>query len=255
VSNGISSHVALRRRFLFLLPLLTALSNAHDQYLSGKHLVAALRTGGYVIVMRHASSPSTLPDAAQADADNVQLERQLDEAGRTSARAMGEALRLLHISVGQVLSSPTYRARETVRLAQLGQPKTSSQLGDAGHSMQADPSGKRAAWLRTKVAESPSVGTNTVIVTHFPNVSEAFGKDSADLAEGEALIFRPNGRGRMELVGRLRTGRGWPPFTSRILTRGRLAEPSRNPRNAERIRPPGLCPRAPNAWFQIQFRR
>jgi phosphohistidine phosphatase SixA len=60
-------------------------------------LVAALRAGGYVIVTRYASSPSTRPDAAQANVDNVLSERQLDEAGRTSARAMGEALRQLRI--------------------------------------------------------------------------------------------------------------------------------------------------------------
>ena len=204
-----SSHVALPRRLLFLLPLLTALGTAHGQSLSGKDLVAALRTGGYVIVMRHARSPGTPPDAAQADADNVLLERQLDEAGRTSARAMGEALRRLRIPVGQVLSSPTYRALETVRLAQLGQPKTSSQLGDANQSMQADPSGRRAAWLRAKVAETPSVGTNTIIVTHFPNVNEAFEKDTAGLADGEALVFHPDGRGKVALVGRMKI-EDWP---------------------------------------------
>lgn len=207
--NRISSPAALRRRFLFLLPLLAALGAAHGQSLSGKDLVAALRTGGYVIVMRHASSPRTPPDPAQADADNVQHERQLDDAGRTSARAMGEALRRLRIPVGQVLSSPTYRALETVRLAQLGQPKTYSQLGDAGQSMQADPSGTRAAWLRTEVAESPSAGTNTIIVTHFPNVNEAFEKDAAGLAEGEALVFRPDGRGKVSLVGRMKI-EDWP---------------------------------------------
>jgi phosphohistidine phosphatase SixA len=123
---------------------------------------------------------------------------------------MGEALRRLRIPVGQVLSSPTYRALETVRLAQLGQPQTYSQLGDdAGQSMQADPSGTRAAWLRTKVAERPSAGTNTIIVTHFPNVNEAFEKDAAGLAEGEALVFRPDGRGRASLVGRMKIS-DWP---------------------------------------------
>jgi phosphohistidine phosphatase SixA len=195
----------MRCPFLLLLPLLIALGTARGQSLSGDGLVAALRAGGYVIVMRHASSPAAPPAAAQADADNVQHERQLDEAGRTSARAMGEALRRLRIPVGQVLSSPTYRALETVRLAQLEQPQTYSQLGDdAGQGMQADPSATRAAWLRTKVAERPSAGTNTIIVTHFPNVNEAFEKDAAGLAEGEALVFRPDGRGRASLVGRMK---------------------------------------------------
>jgi hypothetical protein len=70
--------------------------------------------------------------------------------------------------------------------------------------MQADPTGERAAWLRAQVAERPSAGTNTIIVTHFPNVSEAFGKDAAGLDDGEALVFRPDDRGRVALVGRIK---------------------------------------------------
>ncbi len=209
MSNGTPAVGALRARFLLLLPLLVALGTARGQPVSGQDLLGGLRAGGYVVVMRHASSPATPPDPDQANADNVQHERQLDETGRTSARAMGEALRRLRIPVGQVLSSPTYRALETVRLAQLGQPKSSSQLGDAGHSMQADPGGTRAAWLRAKVAQSPAASTNTIIVTQFPNVSEAFGNDAAGLAEGEALVFRPDGRGGAALVGRIKIS-DWP---------------------------------------------
>lgn len=208
-----ASRAVLQQPLVFLLLLLTALSTAHGQPLSGTDLVMALRSGGYVIVMRHASSPLTPPDPAHADVDNIRHERQLDEAGRASARAMGEALHRLHIPVGQVLSSPTYRALETVRLAQLRQPKSYSQLGDAGQSMQADPTGTRAAWLRAKVAERPSRSTNTIIVTHFPNMSEAFGKEAAGLADGEALVFRPDGREKASLVGRIKIT-DWPQLAA-----------------------------------------
>ena len=204
MSNGMSRLAALQRRFLMLLAALAAVATAQGQHLSGKDLISTLRQGGYVIVMRHASSPRTPPDPAQANPDNVAHERQLDDVGRSSVRAMGEALRRLHIPVGQVLSSPTYRALETVRLAQLGEPKAYSQLGDSGQSMQADPSGARAAWLRTKVADSPLPGTNTIIVTHFPNITEAFAQNAAGLADGEGLIFRPDSRGGASLVGRVK---------------------------------------------------
>ncbi len=72
----------------------------------GPGLVSALRQGGCVIVMRHPSSPFTLPDEAHADPGNTKLERQLDETGRKTAREMGEAFRKLHIPVGDVFSSP-----------------------------------------------------------------------------------------------------------------------------------------------------
>jgi phosphohistidine phosphatase SixA len=208
-----SLSVVVRRRVLVPLSLLAVLGSAHSQALPGKAVAAALRTGGYVLVMRHASSPRTPPNPAQANADNVQHERQLDDQGRISARAMGDAMRRLQIPIGQVLSSPTYRALETVRLAQLGQPKTYSQLGDGGQSMQAEPTGSRAIWLRAQVAESPKAGTNTIIVTHFPNMNEAFAKDAAGLADGEALVFRPDGHGAADFIARIRIEE-WPQLAT-----------------------------------------
>lgn len=66
-----------------LLPLVTTLAFSAPatpaQTLSGQALVAALREGGYVIVMRHASSPREEPDERTANADNVNRERQLDD--------------------------------------------------------------------------------------------------------------------------------------------------------------------------------
>lgn len=164
----------------------------------------ALRAGGYVILMRHASSPRTPPDPELANADNVEHERQLDEVGRSSARAMGEVLRELQIPIGQVLSSPTYRALETVRLAQLGPVRTFAQLGDAGQSMQADASGVRAMWLKVQVAQAPMSGKNTIIVTHLPNITEAYPQGAEGLADGEALILHPDGQGGASIVTRVR---------------------------------------------------
>ncbi len=52
---------------------------AQAQALHGDALVKALRQGGYVVVMRHTSSPREVPDKKTANADNVKPERQLDE--------------------------------------------------------------------------------------------------------------------------------------------------------------------------------
>src|SRR5689334_10597967 len=76
-----------------LIGFLAVAAGARADTLTGRELVAALRSGGYVIVMRHARSPSAPPDANSANPDNPTHERQLDEAGRASAREMGEALR------------------------------------------------------------------------------------------------------------------------------------------------------------------
>ena len=153
----------------------------------------ALRQGGYVIVMRHASSPREAPDQQTANADNVNRERQLDEAGRASAIAMGKALRELHIPIGEVFTSPTYRALETVRLAQFPNPRTVPELGDGGQSMQGATEAQ-AGWLQKKVTELPG-HANTIVVTHFPNMSRAFPQWTSGLMDGEALIFGSDGKG------------------------------------------------------------
>ena len=80
-------------QLLAVFMLLVIARPASAQMLAGEGLIKALRQGGYVIVMRHASSPREVPTKLTADAGNVKLERQLDEAGRAGSVAMGRALR------------------------------------------------------------------------------------------------------------------------------------------------------------------
>ncbi len=174
--------------------------------LSGAALAHALQGGGYVILMRHASSPDRRPSAKEADPENPARERQLDAQGRNAAQAMGVAMRQLHLPVGAILSSPTYRAQETVRLAALGNPKIFTELGDGGHSMQASAVAGWATWLSQKVGEMPVRGSDTLIVTQAPNIEKAFGGDARGLKAGGALIFQPQSKGAPKLVGRIAVG-------------------------------------------------
>lgn len=171
-------------------------------------LTPALRKGGYVLVMRHASSPPAPPSAAAADPANADHERQLDDAGKASAEAMGAAIRRLHIRIGRVWSSPTFRALETARLAGLPSPTAAPELGDHGQSMAAA-TGDQSAWLRAKASERPQTGTDTIVITHQPNIAAAFGQAASRLGDGEALVFRPLGHGRERLVARLPMS-DWP---------------------------------------------
>ena len=43
--------------------------------------------------------------------------------------------------------------------------------------------------------QTPPAGKNTVIVTHYPNIVEVYPEGANALAEGEALILHPDGRG------------------------------------------------------------
>jgi phosphohistidine phosphatase SixA len=190
--------------------LMAFATGLYAENLEDGQLALELRRGGYVLVMRHANSPLTPPDKPSADPENVSLERQLDETGRTTAIAMGDAIKQLHIPLGQVFSSPTYRALETVRLAALGSANPVAELDIGSLGMKpggaADP---RATWLRGAVAVRPPLKSNTVIVTHAPNIVAAFPESAAGLAEGETFVFRPDGKGSAVLVARIKI-EDWP---------------------------------------------
>lgn len=167
--------------------LLILSGQAMAQTLQGVALVEALQSGGYVIVMRHASSPRELPDAASVNADNVNGERQLDEQGRADAIALGEALVELDIPVSEVASSPTYRAMETARLAGFDDVAEQEELGNEGMRESGE---EYTAWLQAQVADAPA-DSNRLLITHAPNVNAAFPDHADGMEEGEALIFDP----------------------------------------------------------------
>lgn len=195
----------MRVSFLTIIAALisAACSPIAEQGLDDGALVDALRQGGYVIVMRHASSPRERPDAQSVAVGNTDRDRQLDEEGRETARSMGAALRQLEIPVGDVLSSPTFRALETAQLLDLAQAEPVTELGEGGQGMQEDSEGIRSAWLRAKAGERPRDGTNHLMITHFPNLVGTFGDAAADIADGESLIIEPKG-GNAVVVGRVK---------------------------------------------------
>ena len=61
----------------------------------------------------------------------------------------------------------------------------------------------QAEWLKKRVTQFSS-GPNTVLVTHAPNLTAAFPEAAMGLADGEALIFGPDGKGGAAVVARIK---------------------------------------------------
>jgi phosphohistidine phosphatase SixA len=115
---------------------------------------------------------------------------------------MGQTLRALAIPIAETLSSPTYRARETARLAALiPEATTIVELGDGDQRLARVMEGP-AAWLRRQVSQTPKRG-NTLIVTHLPNIAMAFPHWGA-VDEGEVLVLRPDGQRSAQLVSTIK---------------------------------------------------
>lgn len=71
---------------------------------------------GDVLLFRHATAPGT-GDPPGFRLGDCSTQRNLDDQGRTEARAIGDAIRAAGIEVGAVLSSQWCRARDTADLA------------------------------------------------------------------------------------------------------------------------------------------
>jgi broad specificity phosphatase PhoE len=160
-----------------------------------KSLAAALRNGGYVILVRHGA---TFPDQADTDPfhlDNIAAQRNLNDNGKALAKAFGESLRAVGIPIGRVYTSQFNRAYETAVLAGFKNIEKTADLTEGGLVVSPNENNRRADALRKMLAAAPAAGTNTLLVTHKPNIVDALGKDWFDVKEGEASIFRAeNGR-------------------------------------------------------------
>jgi phosphohistidine phosphatase SixA len=157
--------------------------------------INALRQGGYVLVFRHGATHSDQADTDPLNPSNVAAQRQLNDAGRAKAKEIGEAFRKLKIPVGQIHSSVFNRAVESGKLMNLGEVKPSLDITEGGLVVTPNENNRRAQALRRLAATAPPAGTNTVIISHKPNILDAFGKDFFDMREGEASVFQPSGDG------------------------------------------------------------
>jgi phosphohistidine phosphatase SixA len=162
----------------------------------------ALRSGGYVLVMRHGATHQDQADTDPLNLANVTKQRQLNDAGRAKAREIGAAMKKLGIPVGQVITSQYFRAIETGRLLGVGEPQATADVSEGGQVVTPIENNRRTAALR-KLAATAVPGTNIMVVSHKPNIVDAFGKDWFDIREAEISIFKPDGAGGYRLVGRV----------------------------------------------------
>ena len=166
--------------------------------LEGKALTDVLKKGGYVLFIRHAATDMSIGDKDPVVITDCSTQRNLSAQGRIDARTMGTAFDRLQIPVGQVLSAPYCRTMETARLAfaradasealieQKPQNETTAKVAEAG--------------LRPLLAKVPTAGNNTVLVSHGFNLRSISGFDPA---EGEVVVYQPDGKGGFNLVARV----------------------------------------------------
>jgi broad specificity phosphatase PhoE len=162
-------------------------------------MVMALRAGGYVIYFRHGPTDQNQADTDPTNLGNCATQRNLTDDGRDQARWIAGAFRFLNIPVGAVLSSEYCRALEYSRLAfGTAVPEASLDLTDPLGDQEKAQSTMRLIGL---LGTPPDAGTNTVLVSHSPNIRLATLVDLP--TEGEAAVFRVDAPGDSTLVARM----------------------------------------------------
>jgi phosphohistidine phosphatase SixA len=201
----ISKSIAALAASLSLVTLLMAgpAAGADD-----KDIAQALRAGGLVLVVRHGA---TFPDQADTDPlnfDNIAAQRNLNDKGKALAKAFGDALRQAGVPIGKVYTSKYNRAYETAVLAGFKDIEKTADLTEGGLIVSPNENNRRADAFRKMLAVAPKDRTDTILITHQPNIVAALGKDWFDVKEGEASIFRP-ADGTYKLVARVQMDE-WP---------------------------------------------
>src|SRR6516164_5921631 len=170
--------------------------------LQDAEIAKALRAGDLVMVVRHGA---TFPDQADTDPlnfDNITAQRNLNDKGKALAKAFGDAIRQARVPVGRVFTSKYNRAYETAVIAGFKDIEKTADLTEGGLVVSPNENARRIDAFHKMISTAPKPGTNTILITHKPNIVDGLGKDWFDVKEGEASIFRPE-NGSYRLLARV----------------------------------------------------
>ncbi|MBU8542154.1 MULTISPECIES: histidine phosphatase family protein [Roseomonadaceae] len=186
----------MRRRTLLAAPawlLAPTAFAATAQGPAAAALLAALRAGGVVVVLRHG-----ITDRRQADTGRLgdrAGQRNLSEAGRAQARRLGQSFAALGLRLGEVLTSPVFRARDTAELAFGARAVVEPRLTADDYTPDPALLVRNIAWLRDRVRQPSAPDAVDVLVGHIVPLGMMLGRglSQAEYPEGALAVFAPGG--------------------------------------------------------------
>jgi len=177
-------------------------------------VVAALKKGGAVVLMRHGSAGAGAPpgqmtpgaargSSAAAPAAGIAqppADPALNDKGRASAQAVHDALQSLQVKFATANASPTRRAQQTAEIVSGVKPAVLEALAMVRGNAGATP---MLEWLKSQVMHPPKAG-NVLAVSHGPNLQAILPADAAPPEEAEALVLVSDGQGGLRILGRVK---------------------------------------------------
>lgn len=160
-----------------LRPLLAALLAAACSLAGADESAAwaALRKDGAVALVRHGEAPG-VGDPQDWKLEDCSTQRNLNDAGRAQARALGARLKAERIPVARLLASPWCRTLETARLLGVGTVQPEPTFSNA--FVLSERSAELSAGARALIAKWRGPGV-LLVVTHGANIAALTGRNPA----------------------------------------------------------------------------
>ncbi|PWR00383.1 histidine phosphatase family protein [Leucothrix pacifica] len=170
------------------LPLFLVAADT-QKALSAPELIAALQSGGHIIYMRHGETNVTERDNHTDTFKHCDNQRNLSKSGREQLKEIGTIIEDLKIPIGNVLSSPYCRTKETAQLT-FGkysvEPDLQFSIGK--NKQEASRLGKQ---LLAMMLNSGVEHNNHVFVGHTANLKD--GLNVWPKPEGVVVVFKKRG--------------------------------------------------------------
>ena len=184
-------------KFMRLLALMVLFL---PQWVLATELADQLRSGDHVLLIRHAEAPGG-GDPANLRLGDCSTQRNLDQAGRQQAQALGVWLKKQGVDQARLFTSPWCRCQDTATLLELGPATTEPSLASFFNEPQkadASTAALRAFMVRTLAATK---GKALILVTHHVNILALVGEN---VASGEMVLARVDRQGRVLSYQRFR---------------------------------------------------
>lgn len=173
--------------------------NGHSQPSSQADLWQAIKSEGYVVLMRHSTAPGT-GDPSNFALDDCATQRNLSRSGRDQAVRIGDRLRANGIESASVYASPWCRCMDTASLINLGEVTELMSLSSFYQNFQnQSPAQQNQAllqWLSQQPLDQP-----TVLVTHQVNITAL---TAVYPSEGQLVVTQVLESGELLVIGSIR---------------------------------------------------
>ena len=172
---------------------------SHAKDYKSEDIIERLRTGGYILYLRHGATDHSQKDQNLNDFRQCHHQRNLSNKGREESIALGKAIEKFNIPVGEVLSSPFCRCVDTALYA-FNKVEIEEGL-TAMFFEKLDGMKTLTHKLNTLLSTPPKNNSNTVLVGHTANLREA--TNIWPKPEGVVHVFKPLESQDFEHVGKI----------------------------------------------------